>query len=175
MARLVDKERKLEQYKNDLSAAKIEIVAEYRGLSVEQLSTLRRDLFKQDAKFTIVKNTIAKRAIKGTDGEALEDLFQGPVGVLFGFSDEVPPAKTLKEFFQKAKIGEIKGGLLGSQKLSRQEVLELADLPSLDELRAKLLGAINSPLSGLVMSLAGPQRALVNVLDQYAKQKEQQS
>ncbi len=174
MVRLADKEKKLAQYKQDLEKAKVAIVAEYRGLTVEQLSKLRSDLFKQDAKFSVVKNTLIKRAIKGTDGEALEDYFQGPMAVLFGFSDEVPPTKTLKEFLQKSKIGEIKGGIMGGQRLSQKEVLELAELPSLDELRGKLLGAINSPLAGLVMSLAGPQRALVNVLDQYAKTKEQQ-
>ena len=69
--RLVDKERKYAQYKEDLEKAKVAVVAEYRGLTVEQLSGLRRDLYKQDAKFSIVKNTIIKRAIKGTDGEAL--------------------------------------------------------------------------------------------------------
>lgn len=174
MVRLADKEKKLQQYQTDLENAKVAVVAEYRGLDVAQLSELRSALFKQNAKFTVVKNTLMKRAIKGTDGEALEDLFQGPMAVLFGFADEVPPTKTLKEFLQKAKIGEIKGGLIGSQKLSQQEVLRMAELPSLDELRAKLLGVINSPLSGLVMSLAGPQRGLVNVLDQYAKQKEAQ-
>lgn len=174
MARLVDKERKVEQYKQDLEKAKVTIVAEYRGLTVAQLSELRNNLFKQDAKFSVIKNTLMKRAVKGTDGESLEEYFQGPMAVMFGFQDEVPPTKTLKDFLQKAKIGEIKGGFLAGQKLSRQEVLSLAELPSLDELRAKLLGAINSPLSGLVMSLSGPQRALVNVLDQYAKQKEQQ-
>ncbi len=174
MARLADKEKKLAQYNEDLANAKVAVVAEYRGLSVEQLTNLRRDLFKQKAKFSIVKNTLMKRAIKGKEMESLDDLFQGPMAVLFGFEDEVPPTKTLKEFLQKAKIGEIKGGYVGGQKLSKAEVLQLADLPSLDELRAKLLGAINSPLAGLVGAISSQQRGLVNVLDQYAKLKEQQ-
>lgn len=173
MVRLADKEKKFDQYKKDLEKAKVAVVADYRGLTVEQLTLLRRDLFKQNAKFSIVKNTLIKRAIKGTDGEALEEFFQGPMAVLFGFEDEVPPTKTLKDFLQKAKIGEIKGGMIGKQKLSRAEVLELADLPSLNELRAKLLGAINSPLAGLVGCISSPQRGLVNALDQYSKQKPQ--
>lgn len=174
MARLVDKERKLKQYKEDIENAKVAVVAEYRGLNVAQLTDLRRQLYKQDAKFTIIKNTIFKRAIKGTDGEALEDYFQGPMAVLFGFADEIAPTKTLKEFLQKAKIGEIKGGYMAGQKLSQREVLDLADMPPLETLRAKLLGAINSPLAGLVMAIGGPQQALVNVLDQYAKLKEKE-
>lgn len=173
MARLVDKEKKLEQYKEDLQNAKVAIIADYRGLTVEQFSDLRSNLFKQNAKFSVVKNTLMKRAIKGRKEEALEAFFKGPMAVLFGFQDEILPTKTLKEFLQKAKIGEIKGGFLSGQQLSKQEVLELADLPPLNELRAKLLGAINSPLSGLVMAVSGPQRALVNVLDQYAKQKQE--
>jgi large subunit ribosomal protein L10 len=173
VARLVDKQKKFDQYKEDLEQAKVAIVADYRGLSVAQLSDLRQTLFKQDAKFSVVKNTLMKRAIHGTDGATLEDFLQGPMAVLFGFGDEITPTKTLKEFLQKAKIGEIKGGYIGGQKLSQKEALALAELPPLEELRGMLLGAINSPLAGLVMSLAGPQRALVNVLDQYAKQKEQ--
>src|SRR5690606_28803713 len=140
--------------------------------TVAQLSELRSNLFKQNAKFTIVKNTLAKRAVQGTDGEALNEFFQGPMAVLLGFDEVIPPTKTLKEFLAKAKIGGIKGGLLGGQKLSGKEVLELADLPPLEELRGKLLSAINSPQAGLVMSLVGPQRALVTILDQYAKTKE---
>ncbi len=169
MVRLADKEKKLAQYQEDLEKAKVAIVAEYRGLTVEQLSVLRSDLFKQSAKFSVVKNTLMKRAIKGTDGESLEEFFQGPMAVLFGFADEVPPTKTLKEFLQKSKLGEIKGGVLGNQKLSQKEVLEMAELPSLDELRGKLLSAINSPLAGLVQSLVGPQQALVRILNQYAE------
>jgi len=175
VVRLADKEKKLAQYQEDLEKAKVAIVAEYRGLTVEQLSVLRSDLFKQSAKFSVVKNTLMKRAIKGTDGESLDEFFQGPMAVLFGFADEVAPTKTLKEFLQKAKLGEIKGGVLGSQKLSQKEVLEMAELPSLDELRARLLGAINSPLAGLVMSLVGPQQALVRILNQYAETLEKQA
>lgn len=175
MARLVDKEKKLAQYQQDFANAKVAVVAEYRGLTVAQLSELRSALFPQQAKFSVVKNTLVKRAIKGTDGAALEDYFQGPMAVLFGFDDEVKPTKTLKDFLQKAKIGEIKGGYMAGQKLSRQEVLDLADLPSIEELRGKLLGALNAPLAGLVMNLAGPQRALVTVLDQYAQHKEKES
>jgi large subunit ribosomal protein L10 len=174
VARLVDKEKKLNQYKEDLQSAKVAIVADYRGLTVAQLSELRNNLFKQNAKFSIVKNTLIKRAVKGTDGEALEEFFQGPMAVLFGFEDEVAPTKTLKEFIQKAKIGEIKGGYIAGQKLSKEDVLSMAELPPLNELRAKLLGAINSPLVGLVGAINSQQRSLVNVLDQLAKHKEQQ-
>ena len=71
---------------------------------------------------------------------------------MLGYSDEVLPTKTLKDYLQKAKLGEIKGGFIGQQVLSQQDVLTLAELPPLDELRGKLLGVINSPLAGLVMS-----------------------
>lgn len=172
MVRLADKERKLAEYRVDLENAKVAVVANYTGLTVEQLSSLRQNLFKHKAKFMVVKNTLMKRAIKGTPVESLDDLFKGPMAILFGFEDEIAPTKALKEFFQKAKIGEIQGGYLDGQRLSKAEVNSMADLPPLEELRAKLLGAINAPLAGLVMSLSGPQRALVNILDQYAKQKE---
>ncbi len=174
MARLVDKERKFAQYKEDLQNAKVAVIADYRGLTVSQLSQLRGTLFPQKAKFSIVKNTIIKRALKETDTTAMEEFFQGPMAVMFGFEDEIQPTKTLKEFLQKAKIGEIKGGYMAGSKLSRQEVMDLAEMPPLEELRGKLVGAINSPLAGIVAAISSQQRGLVNVLDQYAKQKEAQ-
>lgn len=172
VVRLADKEKKLAHYQAALEKAKIAVVAEYRGLSVAQLATLREALFPQGAEFTVIKNTLAKLALKGTDGEALVEMLQGPNALLLGYEDEVQPTKTLKEFLQKAKIGEIKGGVMAGQLLSRSEVLELAELPSLDELRAKLLGAINSPLVGTVRAIGSQQQALVTVLEQYAKTKE---
>lgn len=172
MVRLADKEKKLAHYQEAFGKAKITVVAEYRGLNVAQLATLRETLFSQNAEFTVVKNTLAKLAVKGTDGEALTELLQGPNALLLGYEDEVQPTKALKEFLQKSKIGEIKGGYMAGQLLSRQDVLDLAELPSLDELRAKLLGAINSPLVGTVRAIGSQQQALVTVLEQYAKTKE---
>lgn len=172
MVRLADKQKKFDQYLEDWQNSKVAVFAEYRGLSVAQLTDLRGQLFKQDAKFTVVKNTIFLRALKQLGEDKINHQFTGPIAVLMGFSDEVPPVKTLKGFLAKAKIGEIKGGYLEGAALTANEVKDLAELPPIDELRGKLVGAINSPLAGLVGALNSPARSLVYVLDQVAKQKE---
>lgn len=169
MVQLAQKEKQLANYEECLEKAKVAVVAEYRGLNVAQMTQLRSELFKQNARIVVGKNTLVKRAIKGKPYEALEDLLKGPNAILFGFGDEVAPVKTLKSFLKETKIGEIKGGMLGTDKLDASGVNQLADMPSLEVLRGKLLGAINTPNTRLVHAINSPLSGLVNVLDQYSK------
>ena len=172
MVQLADKQKQQATYEECFEKAKVAVIADYRGLTVGQLTQLRGELFQQDAKFVVVKNTILKRVIKGNQYAELEEFFKGPNAVLFGFGDEITPLKTLKKFLKEKKIGEIKGGMLGSEKLSADQVNEIADMPSLEVLRGKLLGAINTPNARLVAAIASPLTGLVNVLDQYTKKLE---
>lgn len=170
MGKLAQKKETVESLKSHLSQATIAVVADYRGLSVAELTLLRRELHKEKAQFTVAKNTLAIHAIKDTDLEALKDSLKGPTALLIGQADQVAPVKILTEFFKKnKKANQIRAGVLDSKLLSPAEVDQLAKLPPIEELRGKLVGAINSPLSGIVAAISSPQRGLVNVLDQYSK------
>lgn len=164
----------IESLKQSMQASTVTIVADYRGMTVEHLTAIRRDLFPLQARFTVAKNSLMKLAVKGTDAEAISNLLTGPTAILFATADQVQPVKALKKFLKERKLEiELRGGFMDGRALSSKEIDELANLPSLDELRAKLLGCIASPLNGLVGALSSQQRGLVNVLDQYAKTKSQ--
>lgn len=170
MGKLAQKQETVETLKAELSQATVAVVADYRGLTVAELTQLRRELYKQEARFTVAKNTLTRHAIKDTDLQLLDGYLKGPTALLIGRADQVGPVKTLTEFLKKnKKANEIRGGCLDGKLLSRTEVDQLAKLPPFEELRGQLVGAINSPLSGIVSALSSPQRGLVNVLDQYAK------
>lgn len=170
MGKLAQKKETVEQLKTQLGKATVAVVADYRGLTVAELTELRHTLYKQKARFTVAKNTLTKHALKDTDLKVLEGYLKGPTALIIGEADQVAPVKTLTEFLKKnKKENEIRGGYLDGKLLSRAEVEQLANLPPIEELRGKLVGAINSPLAGMVAALSSPQRGLVNVLDQYAK------
>lgn len=174
MTGLAKKESTVEELKVALQDATVAVIADYRGLTVAEMTQLRRELYKENAQFSVVKNTLMRRAIDGTQLEVVGPFLKGPTAIAFGTADQVKPVKILKEFLKKIKKEKenvIRGGFLDGKALTVKEIDTLAALPSLDELRAKLLGGIASPMNGLVASLSGPQRALVNVLDQYAKTK----
>ncbi len=175
MGTLAQKQKTVAELQETLQDTKVSLVVDYRGLSVKEMTEIRRELYKEDALLTITKNTLLKRALEGNDMAAITDLLAGPTALALGRGDQVAPVKIIKEYFKKnKKTNEIRGGFLDGKLLSSEEVETLSKLPSLDELRAKLVGGIASPLNGLVASLSSPQRALVSGLDQLAKQKEQQ-
>lgn len=175
MGALPKKKEVVAKLTEDVNKLQVAVVFDYRGLSVAEITTLRRELYKNDAKLTVAKNTLLKRAIAGTALEAINPYLKGPTALLIGNGDQVAPVKVIKEYLKKnKKTNELRGGYLDGKALSSAEVDQLASLPSFDELRAKLLGGIASPGNSLVAAISGPQRALVNVLDQYSKQKAQQ-
>ena len=152
--------------------AQVAVVTEYKGYTVEEITNLRRNLQKEGGDYTVTKNTLAKIAIKGTEFEALADLCKGPVAIAFGFEDQVSPAKIVSKFIKDSKKGEILGAVLDGKVLSVEETKALANLPSKEELYAKMLGSINSPASGIVGSInavmASLTRAVAAVRDQKA-------
>lgn len=175
MGGLAKKQDTVQQIRTELDGATITLVVDYRGLSVAEITALRQELYKNNTRLTVMKNTLVRRAIEGSDLEALGEFLKGPTALAVGKADQVTPVKILKDYFKKnKKENEIRGGVMDGKALSAAEVITLSELPSFDELRAKLVGGIASPLNGIVASLSGPQRALANVLDQLAKQKQQQ-
>ncbi len=170
MATKAFKENKIESIKEKLSKAQVAIVTEYKGLTVEEITKLRRELQKESGDYTVTKNTLAKIAIKGTNFEVLSDCFKGPIALAFGYEDQVAPAKVLAKFIKDTKKGEIIAAAMDGKLLSAEEAKALAKLPSKQEIYAKMLGCINSPASGIANSvnavMAQLTRAMAAVRDQ---------
>lgn len=165
------KQEKIEAMKEKFAKAKVAVVTEYRGLTVEEITKLRRNLQKEDSDYMVTKNTLAKVASKGTQYETLTETLKGPVAIAFGFKDEVAPAKIVTKFIKEVKKGVIVSAGLDGKVLDAKETEKLANLPSKEELYAKMLGSINSPASGIVGAVNAVMSGLVRAMDQVAKQK----
>lgn len=165
------KQEKIEYFKEQFAKAKVAVLSDYRGFSVEEITKLRRLLQKENCDFTVTKNTLAKLAVKGTEYEVLTDSLKGPIGIAFGFEDQVAPAKILAKFIKEAKKGQMIAAAMDGQLFDEQQTKALAELPSKEELYAKMLGSINSPASGLVGCVNGVLSGLVRAMDAVAKQK----
>lgn len=166
------KNEKIEHYKKQFENAKVAVVADYRGLNVEEITELRRALQNTEADLTVTKNTLCKVASKGTQFEVISELMQGPTAIAFGFGDEVASAKVLAKFIKENKKGEILGAVLEGKVLNADEAKKLASMPSREELYAKMLGSINSPTTGIVYGVNGVMSTLVRAIDAVAKQKQ---
>ena len=172
MATKAFKSEKIDAIKAKIENAQVAILTEYKGLSVEEITKLRREIQKSGGDYMVTKNTLAKIAVKGTAYEALSEKLTGPIALAFGFEDPVSPAKAVSQFIKETKKGEIIGAVLDGKLLTVAETKALANLPSKAELYAKMLGSINSPASGLVGSInavmAQLTRAMAAVRDQKA-------
>ena len=165
------KQEKIEAMKEKFEKAKVAVVTEYIGMSVEEITKLRRSIQKENGDYMVTKNTLAKVASKGTQFEIMADSLKGPVAIAFGFQDEVAPAKAVTKFIKETKKGEIIGCVLDGKFLDAKETQVLASLPSKEELYAKMLGSINSPATGIVGAINAVMSSLVRAMDQVAKQK----
>lgn len=153
-----------------LSRSTIVIVTDYRGLSVSEVSKLRRQLREGGVEYRVVKNTLARFAAEKAGKGGLSRLLEGPTALAFGYGDAVASAKVLAEYRRSAKATfAIRGGLLDGQVLTSQEVLELATLPPREVLLAKLLGIMSSPLFSLMNALSANLRGLAAVLQSRIK------
>ena len=165
------KSEKISQMKEKIEKAKVAIVTDYKGLSVEEITKLRRSIQKEDGDYMVTKNTLAKIAVKGTEYEVLTDALTGPVAIAFGFEDQVAPAKALAKFIKESKKGEILAAAMDGKLLSAAEAKALASLPSKQEIYAKMLGCINSPASGIANSVNAVMSSLVRAIAAVRDQK----
>lgn len=166
-----DKEQVVTTLVERLRASETLILADYRGLSVSELDDVRTKLLEHGARFTVVKNTLTKRAAEDAGLESLTALLDGPTAIAFvGDGDMAAVAKTLNDTARRTRILEIKGGILQGAPMDAAQVVELASLPPTDVLRGQVLGAIVGPLNEIVGLFAAPLQNLVGLLDARVEQ-----
>lgn len=165
------KDEKIEKIKEKVDKAQVAILTNYQGLTVEEITKLRRSIQQGGGDYMVTKNTLTKIAIKDTPYEVLSDSLKGPSAIAFGFEDPVSPAKALSKFIKDAKKGEIVAAVLEGKLLTAQEAKALANLPTKEELYAKMLGCVNSPATGIAGAVNAVMSSLVRAIDAVAKQK----
>jgi len=161
------KQQVVEELTARLKAADTLLVADYRGLTMPQIDELRTRLLTSGARFTVVKNTLTRRAAEAAGTEALLALLDGPSAIAFleADGDMVAAAKALADAARETQVLEIRGGVLQGRAMTAEEVESLAKLPPEDVLRGQVLGAIVAPLTALAGLLNAPLQNLVGLID----------
>ena len=167
-----DKLEAIEALQNRFNESTSLVLFDYRGLCVSQMTALRRQTREAGVRLSVVKNSLAERAVEGTDFEELRGRLVGPISIVTTDGDPAVPAKILKDFVKGKSAGEIKGGVLDGRFLETAEVESLADLPSREVLLSMLLSALQAPVAGLPRVLNGVISQFINVVDAIAKKKE---
>lgn len=170
-----EKERVVAELTERLQSAETLIVADYRGLTVTEIGELRGKLYEHGARFSVVKNSLTKRAAESAGVEPLLALLDGPTAIAFLESDGDPVAvaKALDEAVRTESI-TLKGGLLEGAEIGADDIKQLAKLPPAETLRAQLVGAVAGPVTAVVGLFAAPMRELVGVIDARIRQLEEQ-
>ena len=161
------KEQVVEELTARLKAAETLLVADYRGLTMPQIDNLRTRLLDSGARFSVVKNTLTRRAAEAAGADALLTLLDGPSAIAFleADGDMVAAAKALADSARETNVLEIRGGVLQGRAMTATEVETLAKLPPEDVLRGQVLGAIVAPLTALAGLLNAPLQNLVGLID----------
>ena len=162
-----DKSKVVEDLTERLRSSDTLLVADYRGLTMPQIDALRSKLIESGATFTVVKNTLGRRAAEAAGSEALLTLLEGPTAIAFleADGDMVAAAKALADMARDSKILAIRGGVLQGRPMSADEVETLAKLPPVDVLRGQVLGAIVAPLTALLGLVTAPVQNLYGLID----------
>jgi large subunit ribosomal protein L10 len=161
------KEHVVDELTQRLQAADTLLVADYRGLTMPQIDDLRTRLLASGARFTVVKNTLTRRAAEAAGADALLALLDGPSAIAFleADGDMVAAAKALADSARETRVLEIRGGVMQGRAMTAAEVESLATLPPEDVLRGQVLGAIVAPLTALAGLLNAPLQNLVGLID----------
>ena len=141
-----EKELVVNEIKEKLDKASSAVVVDYRGITVAEADALRKRMREANVDYKIYKNTMMRRAVEGTEFAALAEVLKGPSGIAFGFEDATAPAKILDKFVKEFKKMELKGGVIDGEYYDAAGVSQIAQIPSRDELIAKLLGSFQAPI-----------------------------
>jgi len=162
-----DKERVVTELTERLKSSETLIVADYRGLTMPQIDALREELLKHGARFSVVKNTLTRRAASAAGADALLAMLEGPSAIAFIESggDPAAVAKALGNAARETKVLAIRGGILNGKSMTDADVESLAKLPPVDVLRAQLVGALMGSLTTIVGLFAAPMRDVVGIVD----------
>ena len=169
------KERKQEivsELRDLFGDAQVALVADLTGLTVSEITGLRRKLDEANSKCHIAKNTLIKVATEGTDYEAIKELAVGPTAVVLGYEDPAAPAKSTSAFLKSIKKGEIRGGVLDGKALTKDEVKFLAELPSKEELLASIMGGLDSGARNIAGIFESLIRDIALMAEEVAKKNE---
>jgi large subunit ribosomal protein L10 len=160
----------IEEMTTQLRDADAVYAVDYRGTSVPQAAELRTKLRDADTRFRVVKNTLTERAADQAGAEALKPYLEGPTALVFVKGDAAVAAKALADFRRASGLLEFKGGWMGGDVLSAEQIDAIARLPSRDVLYGRLVGMVASPLTGLVSAMGGLVGGLARQLQQMADQ-----
>lgn len=163
------KQELIANWRDQWQQAGLVVLVNQVGLTVSEMTDLRRKMRAENASFRIVKNTLAKIAITGTALEGLSPSFTGPVGVAFS-QDPIAAAKVVEKFASSNNKVKILGGFMDGQVLTQDNVKALAKLPSLDEQRSMLIGIISAPATKIARLLKEPGAQIARVLSEHRKQ-----
>ena len=161
------KQEQVEQLKEKFSRATTVYVADYRGVDVQSVNELRRRIRTDGAgeyEYRVTKNTVLRRAAADTDVQQVVDRFQGPTAVAFSYGDPVGLAKILVDFAKQHEVFELKAGIVEGNAIEAKEIGTLATLPSLDELRGRIVGLLQAPATKIARLVSEPGAQLARVL-----------
>jgi large subunit ribosomal protein L10 len=160
-----EKEAEIGKLKERLEKATTAVVTEYKGLTVAEISALRRELREVAGEYRVAKNTLISLAIEGSPYLSLKELLTGQNGLVIGYGDAIGLAKIVTKYAKENQKFTVKGGVTDGQFLAAAGVETLSQLPSREVLRAQLLGLLSRPAGQLVGTLAAPGSQLARVLD----------
>ncbi len=163
-----EKEELIKELSEKFARTKTAVVAEFSKVDVETVTKLRAKLRDGGVEYKVLKNTLAKRAAKGTSVEAIAEDFTGPIALAISYSDVVAPAKILSEFIKDMETIKIRSAVVEGKRIDVNGVKALAKMPGLPELRGQLLGMLTQPAGKLVRTIAAPGSQLARVMQAHA-------
>ena len=150
---IAQKEQQVNELAEKIKAAKIVLLTDYRGITVDSVTGLRADLRKSNTEYKVIKNNITRRALEKCEYEGLEELLEGPTAVIMNNEDYLDTAKTIYEFTKANEFYKIKGGIIDGKVMTTEEIITLAKLPSKETLIGMLAGALLGNISKLAVAL----------------------
>lgn len=164
-----EKEDLVAVLREKITKAESIIIADHTGINVNDLTVLRRDLRNAKAELRVAKNTLLSRAARDAGMAELAKLLAGPTSMIFGFDDPSVPARIILEYQKKTEKPRIRGYVLGRRLLAVEDFMRIAQLPARQQVLAQLIGSMNSPILGFVMTLDGMTRNFIGLVDALAE------